>query len=73
MSGIVGIFRRDGGPVDPAVLQALTQFLSFRGPDACEVWVEGPVGFGHTMLRTTHEAAHELGRASCRERVWIPV
>ena len=71
MSGMVGIFRRDGGPVEPALLQALTQFLSFRGPDACEVWSEGPVGFGHAMLRTTHEAAHERQPATLDGRLWI--
>jgi asparagine synthase (glutamine-hydrolysing) len=71
MSGIVGIFRRDGAPAEPALLQSLTRFLCFRGPDACEVWSEGPVGFGHTMLRTTQEAAHERQPATLDGRLWI--
>jgi asparagine synthase (glutamine-hydrolysing) len=71
MSGIVGIFRRDGGPVEPALLQALTRFLSFRGPDACQVWSEGPVGLGHAMLRTTHEASRERQPASLDGQFWI--
>jgi asparagine synthase (glutamine-hydrolysing) len=59
VSGIVGFFGRGGAPVDRALLRSLTQFLSFRGPDAREVWAEGPVGFGHTLLRTTDEALTE--------------
>lgn len=59
MSGIVGIFRRDGAPVERPLLAALTNFLSFRGPDSQEVWLDGATGFGHTLLRTTREAAAE--------------
>ncbi len=59
MSGIVGIFGRDGALVDRPLLRSLTHFLSFRGPDAREVWAEGQVGFGHTLLRTTNESLAE--------------
>jgi len=56
LSGIVGIFHRDGAPIDRALLDALTRFLNYRGPDGSEVWSEGPVGFGITVLRTTRES-----------------
>jgi len=59
VSGIVGIVERAGAPVDRPLLQSLTRSLSFRGPEAREVWVEGQVGFGHTLLRTTSESAGE--------------
>ena len=71
MSGIVGIFRRDGAPVERSLLRSLTHFISYRGPDAREVWSDGPVGFGHTMLRTTHEAANERQPASLDGRFCI--
>jgi asparagine synthase (glutamine-hydrolysing) len=59
MSGIAGIVQLDGAPADEQLLRRMTAALVFRGPDAQAVWVEGPVGFGHTLLRTTDESAHE--------------
>lgn len=59
MSGIVGILNRNGAPVTRALLQALTRFLDYRGPDARDVWTLGAVGFGHTMLRSTRESSNE--------------
>lgn len=71
MSGIVGIFRRDGAPVERPLLAALTNFLSFRGPDAQELWLDGAIGFGHTLLRTTREAGHEQQPTSLGSNFWI--
>ncbi len=71
MSGFVGMLNLDGAPVDRALLERMTRSLVFRGPDACVVWAEGPVGFGHTMLRTTHEAANERQPAELDGRFWI--
>ena len=72
MSGIVGIFRRRGGCVERAVLESLTRYLQFRGPDALEVWADGgAVGFGHTTLRTTREANAERQPANLGGRLWI--
>ena len=59
MSGIVGMYERGGAPADRALLQALTHAISYCGPDARDNWVNGPIGFGHTMLRTQREAQHE--------------
>ncbi len=72
MSGIVGIFRRRGVPVKRALLQSLTNFLAYRGPDSQEIWLDaGAVGFGHTVLRTTREAAGEHQPTSLAGRLWI--
>lgn len=65
------MFRRDGAPADRALLQSLTHFLSFRGPDARDVWADGPVGFGHTLLRTTVESLGERQPASLDGQLWI--
>ncbi|HUJ31690.1 MAG TPA: hypothetical protein VLY23_10455, partial [Candidatus Acidoferrum sp.] len=71
MSGIVGIVHRDGAPVDGGILRALTNFLAYRGPDAREVWSQGPVGFGHTLLRTTPESQAEKQPASLEGRFFV--
>jgi asparagine synthase (glutamine-hydrolysing) len=71
MSGIVGILNRNRRPVDVPLLRALTDLLSFRGPDAQGVWTKGDVGFGHTMLRTTYEAEHETQPAALDGRFFI--
>src|SRR5260370_12222955 len=59
MSGISGIYFRDGRPVDPAIVDAMVSILSHRGPDRASRWIEGPVGLGHRLLRTTPESLHE--------------
>lgn len=71
MSGIVGIVNRDGRPVDVERLRRMTDYLAFRGPDTQETWVDGAVGFGHAMLRTTFEAEHESQPCSLDGEVWI--
>lgn len=59
MSGICGILHPDGQPIDRALLEKMTAFLNYRGPDARNSWIEGSVAFGHTLLRTTKEALRE--------------
>jgi asparagine synthase (glutamine-hydrolysing) len=71
MSGIVGIIDLDGAPVDRKLLERLTALMSIRGPDAQRVWSDGPVGFGHTLLRTTSESSREIQPFSENNRVWI--
>ena len=71
MSGIVGIVNLDGAPVDRELLSQMTDFLSFRGPDAQEVWVEDNVGFGHAMLRTTWEAKTERQPLTLDGKIWL--
>jgi asparagine synthase (glutamine-hydrolysing) len=71
MSGICGIVHADGNPVDAELLQRLTDSLAFRGPDAQHIWHDGPVGFGHTLLRTTFESEHERQPATLDGDIWI--
>ena len=59
MSGIVGIFNLDGRPVDPLVLDRMTEALAVRGPDGGGQWISGPLGLGHRMLHTTPESLQE--------------
>ena len=50
MCGIAGISRFDGTAADPAVLHAMAERLSHRGPDDRGFWSDGPTGFAHTRL-----------------------
>jgi len=71
MSGIVGILHLDQSPVGRHTLQGLTDFLTFRGPDAQQIWLEGPVGFGHTLLKTAAESETEHQPFSLDGATWI--
>ena len=73
MSGIVGILNLDGAPVDRGLLQRLTDFLAFRGPDASGIWIgdNGCVGFGHTLFATTNDSEIKHQPFSLDENVWI--
>jgi asparagine synthase (glutamine-hydrolysing) len=51
MCGITGRFNFDPlRPVDPGVLEAMTDALAHRGPDAAGYHVGGGVGLGHRRL-----------------------
>src|SRR6266403_3050081 len=71
LSGIVGIYHRNGALLEQALLQSLVDFLSYRGPDSRECWMDGSIGLGHAMLRTTHESLGERQPASLAGRFWI--
>ena len=71
MSGIAGMVSLGGTPVDERLLRRMTDSLTYRGPDRQEIWFDGPVGFGHTLLRTTIESEHEQQPASLDGQVWI--
>jgi asparagine synthase (glutamine-hydrolysing) len=71
LSGIVGIFHRDGAPIERALLQLLVDFLAYRGPDAREIWIETSIGLGHTSLRTTKESFSDRQPAGFEDRYWI--
>jgi len=71
MSGFIGILNTDGAPADCELLERLTGSLTFRGPDARAVWCQGPVGFGHTLFRTTWEARYERQPFTLDQQVWI--
>jgi asparagine synthase (glutamine-hydrolysing) len=59
MSGIAGIYYLDQRPVERADLGRMVDVLAHRGPDGCNVWCDGAVGFGHRMLWTTPESQVE--------------
>ena len=59
MSGICGIFYRDGRQVESQTIKNMNSKISHRGPDGSKVWVKGPVALGHQMLHTTPESLHE--------------
>jgi asparagine synthase (glutamine-hydrolysing) len=71
LSGIVGIFHRNGAPVERALLQSLVDFLAYRGPDGRGCWVDTSIGLGHTLLRTTRESARERQPAELAGRYWV--
>lgn len=71
MSGIVGIFHLDQSPVDRRLLQQLTNFQSFRGPDARRVWLDGSIGFGHALLKTSDDLSLEQQPFSLDGDTWI--
>jgi asparagine synthase (glutamine-hydrolysing) len=71
VSGIVGIVNFDGAPVDRVLLSRMTNFMKFRGPDEQRIWVNGNIGFGHTLLRTSFESEHEHQPFTLDGRVWI--
>lgn len=71
MSGMVGLINQEGRPADREVLRRLTESLAFRGPDDHGVWIDGDVGLGHTLLRTTFESESERQPCSLDGQVWI--
>ena len=71
MSGIVGIVNLNGSPVDRLLLGRMTDCLAFRGPDAQETWSQGPVGLGHTLLRTVDDTRPDCQPLTLDGQVWI--
>lgn len=71
MSGIVGLINLDGTPVDRALLLVLAEKLERRGPDRQEIWCQGRVGFGHTLLQTTVGSDRERQPSTLDGQVWI--
>jgi asparagine synthase (glutamine-hydrolysing) len=59
MSGIVGIYRSDGAPVNQAVFERMLKAIARRGPDREGHWTKGPIALGHRLLFTTPESLRE--------------
>ena len=59
MSGIAGVIRFDGGPVEPGLVEKMTTAIAHRGPDGICHWIRGSVALGQCMLRTTPESLEE--------------
>jgi len=71
MSGVVAMFNRDRAPVDRVLLDGMTAFLAFRGPDAQRVLALEHVGFGHTLLETSDPPSGEEQPFTLDGRTWI--
>ncbi len=71
MSGIIGVVQFDGKPLDRGLLQQLTNFLAFRGPDAQRIWTNHNVGFGHTLFKTTDESERGCQPLTLDGKAWI--
>jgi len=59
MSGIYGIFRHDGAPVDAGWLERMRAAMACYGPQGGGSKVEGPVGLGHLLLEVNPEDGFE--------------
>jgi asparagine synthase (glutamine-hydrolysing) len=71
MSGFAGIIHLDGAPVESCVLQRMTDFLKFRGPDATQIWSRGGAGFSFTLLRTGPAPQSSEQPCTLNGRVWL--
>ena len=71
MSGIVGVLSVGGKSVDRSFLQALTEFMAFRGPDGQQTWLGNRIGFGHALLSASPQSANEQQPLSLDGDVWI--
>ncbi|HEY1909793.1 MAG TPA: asparagine synthase-related protein [Vicinamibacterales bacterium] len=71
MSGIVAMVNLDGSPIDAALLNRMTEYLTFRGPDGSRVQVDGSAGLGHALLTVTDESTHEEQPVTLDGRRWI--
>ncbi len=59
MSGLAGILRFDGGPVEAGALAAMVEAVAHRGSEPATSWEAGPVGLAACLRRTTPRAAEE--------------
>ena len=59
MSGIFGIYNRNGKPVEKDIAITMLDAMSYWDPDERDVWIDGSVALGHTMLWNTPESKHE--------------
>ena len=71
MSGIAGILNLDGAPIDVDLLSRMTNFMSFRGPDAQDTWIDGNVGFGHAVLCTTRAEDNGTHAFTVDGNLWL--
>ena len=59
MSGIFGIFYRDGSPVPRSTLETMRREMAERGPDGSDLWQEGVAGLGQARSFITPESQFE--------------
>jgi asparagine synthase (glutamine-hydrolysing) len=59
MSGLFGLFQRDGAPVEPSRLATLRAAMAEWGIDGSRVWQAGSIGLGQALFISTPEAQLE--------------
>ena len=59
MSGIFGVYNRNGRPIDDGVIAAMQSAMANAEADGAGVWQNGSVGLGHQSLDSTPESLHE--------------
>lgn len=59
MSGIFGIFHRDGTPVERERLEAMREAMDYWGPDGFGLWTGGCAGLGQSRFVSFPEARLE--------------
>ena len=60
MSGIYGVYRFDGAPVDPRWLEKMKAAMASYGPHGEGSKIQNPVGMGHLLLEVNPEDAAEV-------------
>jgi asparagine synthase (glutamine-hydrolysing) len=71
VSGIAGIVRFDGGPVDRELLEKMADFQAFRGPHGRGIWCDGNVGFIHTLFKLNDDDPPAPQPLTLDGKVWI--
>jgi len=66
LSGIVGIYHRNGAPLEQALLQALVDFLAYRALMPANAGWMGPSDWVMRCLKTARES--EERTAACESR-----
>lgn len=59
MSGMFGIYNRNGHPIDKKIANDMLKAMSDWKPDDSDLWIDGPVALGNTMLWNTPESKYE--------------
>ena len=59
MSGIFGIFDRNGKPVEEKTVNTLLDAVSYWDPDEKDTYMDAPIVLGHAMLWNTPESKYE--------------
>ncbi len=71
MSGFITIYHTEKKPVQEKILSKLVHSLQHRGPDRQDMHIDGSLGMGHTLFRTTFEADYDTQPATLDDNVWI--
>ena len=59
MSGIYGIYRYDGAPVDPQWMERMHKAMAYYGPHGGNSKIEGSLGMGYLLMEVNPEDAFE--------------